>query len=86
MEQDNDMEWTRNWNKKTFVKYTYSTSPYSDIQITCNTAQRKFQHRYKLVAPLPDKNYDMQSFDISQCHWNCSPNDVLVELEIQVWG
>ncbi len=34
-------------------------SRYCAIWITCDISRRKFQQRYKLVAPLPNENYDM---------------------------
>jgi hypothetical protein len=34
-------------------------SGYSNIWITCETSQRKFQQHHKLVAQLPNENYDM---------------------------
>jgi hypothetical protein len=61
-------------------------SRYSAIWITCDISRRKFQQRYKLVVPLPNKNYDMLIFKKSYRHWDFSPNDVLAELEISVWG
>jgi hypothetical protein len=51
-----------------------------------DTSQRKFQQRYELVAPLPTKKYDMLIFKNSYRHWDFSPNDVLAELEISLWG
>ncbi len=35
-------------------------SPCSTVWINCDTWQRKFQQRYKLVALLPNENCDMQ--------------------------
>ncbi len=35
-------------------------SPYRALWIPCDTSQPKFQCCYKLVAPLPSENYDMQ--------------------------
>jgi hypothetical protein len=46
---------------------------------------RKFQQRYKLVAPLPNENYDMLIFKNLCRYWDFSLNDVLAELEISVW-
>ncbi len=54
-------------------------NPYSTVWTIWDTARRKFQWRYKLVASLHDENN-------SCCRWNCSPNDVLAELEILVLG
>ncbi len=45
---------------------------------------RKFQQRYKLVAPLPNENYDMLISKNSYRYWNFSLNDMLAELEISV--
>jgi hypothetical protein len=50
------------------------------------TSQRKFQQRYKLEASLPNENYDMIILKNSFRYWDFSPNDVLAELEISVWG
>ncbi len=61
-------------------------SRYSAIWITCDTSRRKFQQRYKLVAPLPNENYDMLILKNTYRHGDFSPNDVLAELEISVWG
>ncbi len=47
---------------------------------------RKFQQRYKLVAPLPNENHDMLIFKNSYRYWNFSLNDMLAELEISVCG
>jgi hypothetical protein len=47
---------------------------------------RKFQQRYKLVAPLPDENYDILTLKNSYRYWDFSWKDVLAELEISVWG
>jgi hypothetical protein len=33
---------------------------YSAVWIICDTSWLKFLQRFKLVALLPDKNYDMQ--------------------------
>ncbi len=60
-------------------------SRYSAAWITCDTSRRKFQQRYKLVALLPDENYNKQIGKNSYRCWNCLPNDVLAELEISVW-
>jgi hypothetical protein len=49
-------------------------SRYSAIWITCDISRRKFQQLYKLIAPLPDVNYDMQIFKNSYRCWNCSLN------------
>ncbi len=35
-------------------------SPHSTVWITYDTSQRKLQQRYKLVAPLPGENYNVQ--------------------------
>ncbi len=34
-------------------------SRYCAVWITCDTSRRKFQQRYKLVAPLPNEYYDI---------------------------
>jgi hypothetical protein len=61
-------------------------SRYSAIWITCDISWRNFQQRYKLVAPLQNENYDMLILKNSYRHWDFSPNAVLTELEISVWG
>jgi hypothetical protein len=45
---------------------------------------RKFQQRYKLVAPLPNENYDMLILKNSYRYWDFSVNNMLAELEISV--
>jgi hypothetical protein len=39
-----------------------SIQRYGAVWITCDTSRRKFQQRYKPVAPLPNENYDMLIF------------------------
>jgi hypothetical protein len=59
---------------------------YSAVWTTCDTARRKLHQCYKLVAPLPNENYDMLIFKNSYRYWGLSPNDVLAELEMSVWS
>ncbi len=64
MDMDMDMELMNNY-------------PYSAIWNASEIAQRYFQWRYILVAPL---QYGKKSY---RC-WNSFPNDVLAELEISI--
>jgi hypothetical protein len=51
-------------------------SPYRSVWTTLDVPRCKFWRRYELVASLPDDYF----------HTTCSPNDLLAELEISVWG
>ncbi len=73
-------------DKDTDMELLLSIRRYSAVWISCDTSWRKFQQRYKLVATLPNKNYDMLIFKNSYRHWDFFPNDVLAELEISLWG
>jgi frataxin-like iron-binding protein CyaY len=65
-DKDTDMELNLKLELEYLSKiYLRRFSPYSAIWITYNTSRRKFQRHYKLVAPLPDKNYEMLSFKFS---------------------
>ncbi len=66
-EKDPDMDKDTNKDTDTDKELEYFCyisircySPYSDVWITRDTLQRKFQQRCKLVSPLPNENYDMQ--------------------------
>jgi hypothetical protein len=74
MVKDTDKDTDKNTDKELNLKleleylskiYLRRFGPYSPIWITYNTSRRKFQWHYKLVAPLPDKNYEMLSFKFS---------------------
>jgi hypothetical protein len=81
-EADNTRTWTWpwTWNWRTFVKYFIRWNcPYSAIWNASDIAQRNFQWRYILVAPL---QYGKKLY---RC-WNSFPNDVLAELEISIKG
>jgi hypothetical protein len=54
-------------------------SRYCAVWIICDTSQRKFQQRYKLVAPLPNEYYDILLKENSYRHWDFFPNYVLAE-------
>jgi hypothetical protein len=62
----------------------YGIRRYSAVWITCDTSRHKFQQRYKLVAPLPNENYDMLILKNSYRYWDFSLNNVLAELEKSV--
>ncbi len=83
MDKDTDTDMELEFFCKTSIR-RYSC--YSSVWITCDTSWRKFPWYYtcKLVVPPPDENYDMHIFKNLCRRWNCSPNDVLAELEISV--
>ncbi len=83
-----DTTWTRTWTWGAIHRHEDigRYSRYSAGWITGDTSQRKFQQRYEFVAPFPNENYDMLIEKKSYRHQDISPNNMLAELEISVWG
>ncbi len=93
MERDMETDTKTDMDKDTYMELAYFCwisirrySCYCIVWITCDTSRRKFQQRYKLVAPLLNEYYDILILKNSYCHWDFSPNYVLGELEVSVWG
>jgi hypothetical protein len=59
----------------------HGASSNSVINLWC-----KFQQHYKLVAPLPNENYDMLLLKNNYLCWDFSLNTVSAELEISSRG
>ncbi len=90
---ETDMDIHMDMDKDTYMELEYFCwisiwrySCYWAVWITCETSRRKLQQRYKLVAPLPNEYYDILILKNSYRHWDFSPNYVLAELEVSVWG
>jgi hypothetical protein len=87
METDTDMVKDTDMELEYFAKFPIRHySCYSAVCITCDTSWRNFQQHYQLVAPFINEKYDMLILRNSYRNRNFSPNDVLEELEISVWG
>jgi hypothetical protein len=91
METDNTWIWTWTWTwtwiRGTLAQYLiWGNSPYSAIRIVSDMSWCNFQHRFILVALLHEEKNEMLIFNNILHDWDCSLNDVLVELEISVWG
>jgi hypothetical protein len=70
--------WTWKWNWNTFVRY-----PYSAIVPTALYGLSETHHG----ASSSDTMFKIENDgNNSYRRWNCSPNDVLAELETLVWG
>jgi hypothetical protein len=73
MDKDTDTDTDMNMDTgfgNTFVRYQYcSLVPLAPYRLP-DTSPCKFQRRYKIVAPLPNENYDMSILTISYRHWN----------------
>jgi hypothetical protein len=56
------------WNLNTFARFPDGAIvAMAPNGLPVGTPRRKFQQRYKLVAPLPEENYDLQIFKNSYC-------------------
>jgi hypothetical protein len=85
MDMDTDMEMDlgkETNNGDVCIRSICRNSPYSTVWITYHN-----QPRYTvctLVVRLPNESNDMLIFRHLYCCWDCSPNDVLAELQMSV--